>query len=429
MSGIVRSVGRLAAAARIAARTALPVDSNPVPGEWEHVTKVDPEDGKRLPLAFPLYLRHTDAVSVGGSRDVTSGNTEATFELLGHTGTPAFHEPSAPGHVTSETREAAAFVAIPEVLNGSVDAMVGTLGDGIEYVRDELAPERIDSKAPWLPDGVKGRLAEFAASWMLASANFEAYIIQNPDSAAAREAGVTESEVLGPEAAAHRAMAAERRLGSEIVYVEYSGTYGGEEGAATVAAAAETTHWARIWYGGGIDSREAALRMLEAGADAVVVGDAFHDVAEQEAQLCARALDGDDLAVDADRPAVREWVRDRAGDGAAARYLSTIPAVADPERRAVRYLTAAVDARLAIARVAADLDDDATVSDLRTALRGSVPGEEAFADLGDRGRAYAYESALAVLGHQTGVGGGSLPVAHLGVDPRAGAAEPTSRSR
>jgi phosphoglycerol geranylgeranyltransferase len=422
MSGIVRSVGRLAAAARIAARTALPVDSNPVPGEWEHVTKVDPEDGKRLPLAFPLYLRHTDAVSVGGSRDVTSGNTEATFELLGHTGTPAFHEPSAPGHVTSETREAAAFVAIPEVLNGSVDAMVGTLGDGIEYVRDELAPERIDSKAPWLPDGVKGRLAEFAASWMLASANFEAYIIQNPDSAAAREAGVTESEVLGPEAAAHRAMAAERRLGSEIVYVEYSGTYGGNEGRDVVDAIDGATNWSRLWYGGGIDSREAAEGMLDAGADAVIVGDAFHEVAEEEAELAADAAD--ELAAGVDRLAVEEWIAEQVDpdETRAARYLATIPAVEDPATSALDYLATGVWIQMRLEALAESADGVASGEAIRTRLREEgVPGERELAELGERGRAYAQAAAVAVLEDRLDLEEETLPVTHVATEPRRSA--------
>jgi len=416
MDGIARSAGRLAAAAQIAARTVLPVDTNPVPGGWTHVTKVDPESEKRLPLAYPLYLRHTDAVSVGGSRDVTARNTELTFDLLDHAPVPAFHEPSAPAHVTDGVRERAAFVAIPEVLNGETQALVGQLGAGIEHVRDELAPEMIDRHLPWAPARLRSALREFAASWLLASANFEAYVIQNPDSAAAREAGVDPEDVLAPGEAGRRAAAAERRLGSEVLYVEYSGTYGGEEGVAVVEAVDDATHWSRVWYGGGIDSRESALRMLEAGADAVVVGDAFHDVAEQEARLCEAALADADLPLDSDRPAVREWVTDRRSEGdAAAGYLSTIPAVTNPERRAGEYLTAGVHARLGIERVARELDGDATETDLREALRRSVPGEAEFADLGEDGRAFAYESALAVLARRAGVESGSLPVDHLSV--------------
>jgi phosphoglycerol geranylgeranyltransferase len=420
---IARSVGRAAATARVAARTVVPIDSNPVPAEWRHVTKVDPERQKRLPFAYPLYLRHTDAISVGGSRDVTRHNTEATFELLEYAPTPAFHEPSAASHVTDETRDRAAFIAVPEVLNGNVDALVGELGAGIEYIRDELASGMIDDELPWAPQMVKDRLAEFAASWILATANFEAYVIQNPDSAAAREAGVTETEVLDADEAARRAMAAERRLGSEIVYVEYSGTYGGKPGRRLLEAIDDATNWSRVWYGGGIDSRETATGMLRAGADAVVVGDAFHDVAEEEADLADRALSA--LDPGAERSVVRRWLTDavdRTRDRdrtLAARYLSTIPSVADPGGRAVEYLTTGVRTRLAIERLAGDAGDVRTADELRSLLRRrGVPCEEDMADLGDRGRAYARAGVLAVLGARLGIDADGLPVDHLGVTAR-----------
>jgi len=289
--GIARSLGRLAAGARIAARTAAPVDTNPVPGDWEHVTKVDPEDEKRLPIAYPLYLDHTDGISVGGSRDVTPQNTEDTFELLEYVPTPAFHEPSAPEHVTDAARDRAAFLAIPEVLNGDTESLIGKLGSGIDHVRTDIAPSMIDRKVGWLPTRAKDLLAEFAGSWLLSDAVFEAYVIQNVDSAAAREANVTEADLLDPEAARRRAMAAERRLGSEVLYLEYSGTYGDAEAEAILSAIDDGTNWSRVWYGGGIDSRESAERMLAAGADTVVVGDAFHEVAEEEAALAERARD------------------------------------------------------------------------------------------------------------------------------------------
>ena len=425
MQGLARSAGRFAAAARIAAHTVLPVDTNPVPDEWTHVTKVDPEPEKRLPLAYPLYLRHTDAVSVGGSRDVTARNTELTFDLLAHAPTPAFHEPSAPAHVTDDTRGRAAFVAIPEVLNGDIDALVGQLGSGIEHVRDELAPKMIDRTLPWAPRRLRCALREFAASWLLAAANFEAYIIQNPDSAAAREAGVEAADVLDATEAGRRAAAAERRLGSEVLYVEYSGTYGGEEGRDVVAAVDNATHWSRVWYGGGIDTREAALQMLEAGADAVVVGDAFHDVAKEEATLVDRALAA--LSPEADRVTVREWVTGRSVT-AAERYLSTIPAVADPERRARDYHAAAVHARLQVEAVARGLADPSE-SDLRAALRRSAPGEGDFETLGESGRVYAYEVALAVLAARTDVDAGDLAVDHLSVTPEPEAVPSSEATR
>lgn len=415
MKGIVRSLGRALAGARIAARTALPVDSNPVPGDWAHVTKVDPELEKRLPLAYPLYLQHTDAVSVGGSRDVTSRNTEATFELLEYVPTPAFHEPSAPRHVTDATHEHAAFMAIPEVLNGDVESLVGQMGAGIEYIRGELVPEMLRERAPWLPPVVRDPVAEFATSWMLAEANFEAYIIQNPDSAAAREAGVDEDDVLAPDEAARRAMAAERRIGSEVLYVEYSGTYGGQEGQKVVEAIDDATTWSRLWYGGGIDSREAATDMLDAGADAVIVGDAFHEIAEEEADLAARALE--ELSPDADLVTVEEWIVDRRdlADTEAARYLSTIPSVDRPEATALDYLATGVWLRLRIEALATEAEDVETPADLRSLLDEPLPGRGQFAELGDRGDAYARALTASLLGARLGIEVDELQVDHLGV--------------
>ena len=368
-----RLLGRLARGGRLAARTALPVDTNPVPAEWTHVTKVDPEEAKKLPLLFPAYLQHTDAVSVGGSADVTASNTEETFDLLAPTSVPVFHEPSGPRHVTQRTREQADLLAIPEVLNGDSESLVGQLGAGTEYIREELVPDLLDDELPWLPDFAADPLADLATSWLLAEAVFEAYVIQNPDSAAAREANVSEADLLTCGEAKQHAMAAERHLESELVYLEYSGTYGGEETVEILDSVSEALSWSRLWYGGGLDSREHVEAMLDAGADAVVVGDAFHRVAEEEADLCGRAareLDGvvasnvdltsnANATTDGDADEVREWVRETVtvGDSAAAAFLATIPSVAEPERLAKRYLTETLRAWLALRELSADSED------------------------------------------------------------------------
>jgi phosphoglycerol geranylgeranyltransferase len=374
-----RLFGRSGRGVSLAARTVLPVDSNPVPADWTHVTKVDPEDEKKLPLLYPLYLRHTSAVSVGGSADVTATNTEQTFDLLAPTSVPVFHEPSGPRHVTARTREQADLLAIPEVLNGDSASLVGQLGAGTEYIREEMVPEMVRERLPWLPALAADSLADFATSWLLADAVFEAYVIQNPDSAAAREANVTESDLLSPREAKQRAMAAERHLESELVYLEYSGTYGSDEAAETLADISEGLTWSRLWYGGGIDSRERAEAILDAGADTVVVGNAFHRVADEEAELCERAAER--LDADADPSAVREWVDENVAlaDSNAAAYLATIAGAPDPERLARRYLTATVGtwlrlrARHDASESGADASDDAAVrpglgEDLRRAL-------------------------------------------------------------
>ncbi|WP_436928490.1 heptaprenylglyceryl phosphate synthase [Halosimplex halobium] len=338
-----RSLRQCAAAAGVGAETLLPIDANPVPADWRHVTKVDPETAKLLPVASPLYLRHTDAVSVGGSSAVTAENTEETFRLLARAPVPAFHEPSEARHVTERTRELAAFLALPEVLNGETGALVGTLGEGLVYLRDELVPDLLREKLPGpVYRAVGDPLADFATSWLLEAAVFEAYIVQNPESAAARRAGVGESDVLSPAVARERALVADRHLDSEVVYVEYSGTYGGDEAAEVLRAVADAVTGARVWYGGGIDDREKTRAMLDAGADTVVVGDCFHDVADEEVEVCARAVEALGTAPSGDD--IRSWF-DAAVDlegTAAARYLRTTPGVDDPGAAAERGLLAAL---------------------------------------------------------------------------------------
>ncbi|UPV99238.1 heptaprenylglyceryl phosphate synthase [Halorussus gelatinilyticus] len=398
--GIARLLGRLGRGASLAARTALPVDTNPVPADWTHVTKVDPEDDKKLPLLYPLYLRHTSAVSVGGSADVTATNTEETFELLAPASVPVFHEPSGPRHVTPRTRARADLLAIPEVLNGDSESLVGQLGEATEYVREEMVPETLREKLPWLPAFAEDALADFATSWLLADAVFEAYVIQNPDSAAAREANVAESDLLAPREAKQRAMAAERHLESELLYLEYSGTFGGDEAVETLDAISDGLTWSRLWYGGGIDSRDRARAILDAGADTVVVGDAFHRVADEERELCQRAADA--LDPDASAAAVREWVGENVAvaDSNAAAYLATIPGAPDPERLARRYLTATVRAWLCLrARREASGDERGSASgrSLRADLRRAL-GADLFDALAETDAALVRRNFAALLG-------------------------------
>ncbi len=415
LASLVRRVSRLGRLVSVGGRTALSLDTNPVPADWTHITKVDPEREKRLPLAYPLYLSHTGAVSVGGSQDVTNNNTEETFAVVNAADVPAFHEPSAADHVTGRTRDAADFMAVPEVLNGDSEALVGKLGRGIEHVREELAPTYIDEKLPIpLGEGTGDRLSAFAGAWMMEEAVFEAYIIMNLDSAAAREANVTEADLLDPEAAKHRAIAAENHLDSEVVYVEYSGTFGGEEAVDILEAVDEGVSWSRVWYGGGLDSREDARTVLEAGADAVVVGNVFHEVADEEADLYAAASEA--FATAPDRETVRDFVESEVDTEAthAASYLSTITAVPDPERRATRYLTAGVHTALQLRDIAEGLSDPDAAA-LRAAIPETPPGASALADAVEDADGLARQLGTALLAERTGVADDGLPVNHIGL--------------
>jgi len=395
----LRRIEALVAVLTLGGRTLLGLDTNPVPAGYDHITKVDPEEEKALPLAFPLYLSHTSAVSVGGSRDVTERNTEETFDLVNAGRVPAFHEPSAAEHVTSKIREMAAFMAVPEVLNGDSESLVGTLGKGIEHVREDLGPAMIEEKLGLaLDDGfVSDRLSTFAAAWMLREAVFEAYIIMNVDSAAAREANVTAENLLSPQEAKERAMAAEYHLGSEIIYLEYSGTFGGQEAVDILEAIDEGVSWSRIWYGGGLDDRGNTNAVLDAGADAVVVGNVFHEIADSEADLYERAVGEFDGVPE--QAELREWVEETVdvAETPSARYLSTVPDLPGPERQAVRYLAEGIGIALELREIAAGLDDPGEAA-IRRALRDDPPGEAAFGDvLDDDAREVAHGLALCLL--------------------------------
>jgi phosphoglycerol geranylgeranyltransferase len=365
LQGIARRLESAAAVGQIIGRTVLSLDTNPVPGDWTHVTKVDPEGEKKLPYAYPLYLAHTSAVSVGGSRDVTDSNTEETFDLLSTAPVPTLHEPSAAEHVTTNTRDAADFFAVPEVLNGDSEALVGTLGKGLAYVREELGPEMVESKVglPIDGDGVIGnRLADLSAAFLMHDAVFEAYIIMNPDSAAAREANVSESDLLTPQEAKERALAAEYHLESDIIYLEYSGTYGGREASELLEEIADAISWSRIWYGGGLDSREKVAAVRDAGADTVVVGDVFHDIADVEADLVERARETFDGVPSFDD--LERWVDEQVDRDTtpATRYLSTIETVDEPAARAIAYLTSGVLLALVIDDIDSGLGDPDAVT-------------------------------------------------------------------
>jgi phosphoglycerol geranylgeranyltransferase len=62
-------------------------------------------------------------------------------------------------------------------------------------------------------------------------------------------------------------------LGQEIIYTEYSGTFGDPD---KVAAAADALEDATLFYGGGIHDSDSARTMAD-HADTVIVGDLVHD--------------------------------------------------------------------------------------------------------------------------------------------------------
>ena len=240
--------------------------------DWDdvtHVTKVDP--AKPLPTDLEV-LSGTDLVLVGGSDDVTEANTLEAIDALqaAHPDKTVFQEPYSAAHVSRATVERADAVAVPAVYNGDRDHFVGKHVDLFTEVASQ-PEELLGANLPLVGRFVesKGRdvVAELAANLL-----GEGYVVQHLESAAADRAGV--DTTYTPEQVAGAALATETFYGFPIFYVEYSGTYGGPE---DVEAAARYLEETRLFYGGGIDSAEKATEILEAGADAIVVGDCFHD--------------------------------------------------------------------------------------------------------------------------------------------------------
>jgi len=210
--------------------------------EWDHVLKIDPD--KELPpgVTFDDVVRTgTDALEIGGTLDVTEEKTQRVIDACKKHDVPLYQEPSNPA-VVVEDEEVDGFL-VPVVLNaGDVFWVVGAHK---EWVRmDDVDWDRTTT---------------------------EAYIVLNPEASAAKLTGA-DCDLDAEEVAAY-ATVAERMLGQEIIYVEYSGTLGDP---AKVRAAHDALSEATLFYGGGIRDYDSAYQMRSV-SDTVVVGDLFHD--------------------------------------------------------------------------------------------------------------------------------------------------------
>jgi len=240
--------------------------------DWDavsHVTKVDPAE--ELPADLSI-LEGTDLVIVGGSDGVTEANPLAAIERVRDevAGVPVFQEPYSSTHVSRETVEAADRLSVPAVFNGDRENFVAK---HVQFFAEAAAKpsEAMASTVPLLGDVVESKAREAVAD-LASDVVGEGYVVQNLDSKAASESGVTRT--FSTDEVAGAALATESFYGFPIFYVEYSGTYGGT---ADVEAAAQYLEDTTLLYGGGITSREQTDAILDAGADAVVVGDCFHD--------------------------------------------------------------------------------------------------------------------------------------------------------
>ncbi|ELZ51453.1 geranylgeranylglyceryl phosphate synthase-like protein [Halorubrum coriense DSM 10284] len=210
--------------------------------DWDHVLKVDPDKDLQPGETFEDVCRTgTDAIEIGGTLDVTAEKMTRVVDAAAEYDVPLYQEPSNPGVVIDSP--ALDGYLIPTVFNAGGPFWI--TGAHKEWVRiDDLDWSRTHT---------------------------EAYIVMNPEASVAQ---LTEADCdLTADDVGAYAKVAERMFGQEIVYVEYSGTFGDTE---KVGAAHDALDDAALFYGGGIHDYESANEMA-AHSDVVVVGDLLHD--------------------------------------------------------------------------------------------------------------------------------------------------------
>lgn len=210
---------------------------------WNHVVKIDPDKSLISGETFgDVCATGTDAIAIGGTTGMTEEKMERVIEACGTHDVPLYQEPSNP-QVVVESPALDGYL-IPVVLNAGDPFWI--TGAHKEWVQ-------IDENFDWL------------------RTTTEAYIVLN-DEAAVATYTEADCDQTAEDVAAY-ATVAERMLGQEIIYIEYSGTLGDPE---IVAAATEATDEATVFYGGGIRDYDAAATMAD-HADVLVVGDLVHD--------------------------------------------------------------------------------------------------------------------------------------------------------
>ncbi len=210
--------------------------------DWDHIVKIDPDKSLAEGDTFADVCRTgTDALEIGGTMGMTQEKMERVVAACSEYDVPLYQEPNNPAVVVED--EALEGYLVPVVLNAG--DVFWVTGAHKEWVRiDEVDWSRTHT---------------------------EAYVVLNPDAGVAE---LTKADCdLSPEDVGAYAAVAERLLGQEIVYVEYSGTFGDPD---VVAAAADALDEATLFYGGGIREYESA-REMGRHADTVVVGDLLHD--------------------------------------------------------------------------------------------------------------------------------------------------------
>ena len=223
--------------------------------QWDHILKIDPDKELLAGETFEdVCQTGTDAIEIGGTLGMTEEKMQRVIDACAAYDVPLYQEPSNPAVVIDSP--ALDGYLIPTVFNSTDPFWI--VGAHKEWVR-------IENGLDW------------------DRTTTEAYIVMNPDASVAE---YTEADCdQSPEDVASFARVAEKMFGQEIVYIEYSGTFGDPE---IVAAAQDGLDDATLFYGGGIGDYEAAYEMGQ-HADVIVVGDLLHD---EGCAAVAQTVDG-----------------------------------------------------------------------------------------------------------------------------------------
>lgn len=222
---------------------------------WDHILKIDPDKELLAGETFEdVCQTGTDAIEIGGTLGMTEEKMQRVIDACAAYDVPLYQEPSNPSVVIDSP--ALDGYLIPTVFNSTDPFWI--VGAHKEWVR-------IENGLDW------------------DRTTTEAYIVMNPDASVAEYTAADCDQ--SPEDVASYARVAEKMFGQEIVYIEYSGTFGDPE---IVAAAHDGLDDATLFYGGGIRDYDAAYEMGQ-HADVVVVGDLLHDAG---CDAVAQTVDG-----------------------------------------------------------------------------------------------------------------------------------------